>query len=167
MFPRIPTWALGVTVVVLGLGVIPIAAFESWRQTVFTRVGAAPTITLLAAMAFLAFGAICFHRHKIKAMDRALEDMRTRLAAAAAAEDAPCAPLDYIGAGAIVDRYIEPAVRDKPDGVRLTVRKDFLDRFDKVTGAKLGEYEYNRALLHQWMQENAARFLVENREKML
>ena len=82
-------------------------------------------------------------------------------------DGAPGAPLDYIGAGAIVDRYIEPAVRDKPDGVRLTVRKDFLDRFDKVTGAKLGEYEYNRALLHQWMQENAARFLVENREKML
>ena len=117
-------------------------------------------------MAVLAFGAIWFHRHQIKALERALDEMRTRLAAAAT-EDAPDAPLDYIGAGAIVDRYIEPAVRDKSDGFRLTVRKDFMDRFDKVTGAKLGEYEYNRVLLHQWMQSNAARFLVENRGKML
>ena len=91
MFPRIPTWALGVTAAVLGLGVIPIAAFESWRQTVLTTVGAAPTITLLAAMAVLAFGAIWFHRHQIKAMERALDEMRTRLAAAAT-EDAPDAP---------------------------------------------------------------------------
>ena len=86
---------------------------------------------------------------------------------AASTEDAPDAPLGYIGAGAMVDRYIEPAGRDKSDRFRLTVRKDFMDRFDKVTGAKLGEYEYNRVLLHQWMQSNAARFLVENRGKML
>ncbi len=36
-----------------------------------------------------------------------------------------------------------------------------------MTGAKLGEYQYNRALLHQWMQSNAARFLVKHRGKML
>ena len=64
--------------------------------------------------------------------------------------------IDYIGACAIVDSYIEPSLRDKRSGVRLSVRKDFMDRFDKVTGAKLGEYEYNRVLLHQWMQSNAA-----------
>ena len=75
--------------------------------------------------------------------------------------------IDYIGACAIVDIYIEPALRDKRSGVRLSVRKDFMDRFDKVTGAKLGEYEYNRVLMHQWMQSNAAQFLVENRGKML
>ena len=82
-------------------------------------------------------------------------------------ESAAPATTDYIGAGAIVDRYIEPALRDKRPGVGLAVRKDFLDRFDNVTGAKLGEYEYNRALLHQWMEANAARLLVENRGKML
>ena len=82
-------------------------------------------------------------------------------------ESAAPATTDYIGAGAIVDRYIEPALRDKRPGVRLSVRKDFMDRFDKVTGAKLGEYEYNRVLLHQWMEANAAQFLVEYRGKML
>ena len=75
--------------------------------------------------------------------------------------------VDYIEAGTIVDIYIEPALRDKRPGVRSSVRKDFMDQFDKVTGAKLGEYQYNRALLHQWMESNAARFLVDNRGKML
>ena len=69
-----------------------------------------------------------------------------------ASSDPPSATVDYIEAGAIVDAYIEPALRDKRSGVLSTVQKDFLDRFDKVTGAKLGEYEYNRDLLHRWMQ---------------
>ena len=104
--------------------------------------------------------------------------MQARLAASEAAEtqlrrdsgeqkkDSPDPAVDYLEAGAIVDAYIEPAMRDKSAGVRISVRKGFLDRFDKVTGAKLGEYQYNRALLHQWMQSNAARFLVENRNEM-
>ena len=75
--------------------------------------------------------------------------------------------MDYIGACAIVDAYISPATCDMRDSSCLAVRRDFIDRFDKVMGAKLGECEYNRALLHQWMQSNAARFLVENRGKML
>ena len=36
MFPKIPTWALVVTAMVLGFGVIPIAAFEPWREIVFS-----------------------------------------------------------------------------------------------------------------------------------
>lgn len=85
-----------------------------------------------------------------------------------AASKAPAEPktVDYIKALAIVDRYIAPATHAMRSGTLLSVRHDFLDRFDKVTGAKLGEYEYNHALLHQWMQSNAARFLVEKRHEM-
>ena len=75
-------------------------------------------------------------------------------------QSTPPAAVDYIGACGIVDTYIQPATRDMRDHIRLGVRRDFINRFDKVTGAKLDEYQYNRALLHQWMQSNAAKFLV-------
>ncbi len=71
-----------------------------------------------------------------------------------------------MGAGGIVDVYISPELQGMRAGTRISVRMDFLERFDRVTGAKLGEHKYNRALLHQWMQSNAARFLVEHRHKM-
>ena len=95
------------------------------------------------------------------------QEARRQRTGTRASSDNPSATVDYLEAGAIVDAYIEPALRDKRPGVLLIVRKDFLDRFDKMTGAKLGEYEYNRELLHQWMRSNAARFLVDNRGKML
>ena len=75
--------------------------------------------------------------------------------------------VDFIGAWEIVDAYIGAALVDKQDGVKVTIKRDILDRFDKVTGAKLGEYEYNRALLHQWLQLNAARLLVEKRSDLV
>lgn len=75
--------------------------------------------------------------------------------------------VDYIGASAIVNAYIAPAIQDKSPGVALTIQTDFIRRFEKTTGAKLGPYEYNGKLLHQWMQSNAARFLIENRGNML
>lgn len=74
--------------------------------------------------------------------------------------------VDWMEAQVIIDRYIGPALVDKPERIRLTLRKGFMDRFEQVTGAKLGEFEYNRALLHQWMEHNAARFLIENVEDM-
>ena len=79
----------------------------------------------------------------------------------------PPESVDYIGACAIIDAYIEPALRDKRPGVAITIRQDMVERFGKVTGAKLGEHEYNGELLHQWMRSNAARFLVEHRGEML
>ena len=108
------------------------------------------------------------HRPQLAAMRRDLEAMRARLEAAETTEeaDAPDATVDYIGACAIVDRYIEPALRDKRSSVRLSVRNNFVEQFGKMTGARLGECVYNRALLHQWMESNAARFLVENRHEM-
>ena len=75
--------------------------------------------------------------------------------------------VDYIEACAIIDGYIAPATRDMRSGVKITVRQDFIERFDKVTGAKLGEYQYNGPLLHQWMQSNAARFLIKLRGEMV
>lgn len=80
----------------------------------------------------------------------------------------PASPAVYfVDACAIVDSYIQPALPDKPSMIRLTIRQDFIERFEKVTGAMLGEGLYNRQLLHQWMQSNAARFLVERRHEML
>ncbi len=103
------------------------------------------------------------HRPQLKAMRRDLKAMRARFTETEAAktqprrdsgeeEDAPGTTIDYIGACAIVDAYISPATRDMRDSTRLAVRRDFIGRFDKVTGTKLGEYKYNRALLHQWIQ---------------
>ena len=76
------------------------------------------------------------------------------------------AAVDYLGAQAIIDAYIGPALVDKREGVRLVIRQDIMRRFDRVTGAKLGEFEYNRALLQEWLESNAARFLVDNRQDL-
>ena len=130
---------------------------------------------LLVAGGFLI--SFLLHRRPLRAMRRDLEAMRARLAQRETASTQPLrdsgeeanppdATVDYIGACAIVDAYISPATHDMRDSTRLAVRHDFMNRVDKATGAKLGEYEYNRPLLHQWMQSNAARFLVENRANM-
>ena len=70
--------------------------------------------------------------------------------------------VDYITAGAIIDRYIAPAMVDANSGVKISVRKQFIDAFSKTTGAMVGPYEYNGVLLRNWLESNAARFLVEN-----
>lgn len=73
--------------------------------------------------------------------------------------------VDYLQACAIVNGYIDPdeTMRDR---TRLSVRTAILQRFESVVGAKIGE-NYNGAVLHQWMQKNAARILVENLGKMI
>ena len=83
-----------------------------------------------------------------------------------AKEPKPVAAVDYLGAQAIIDAYIGPALVDKRDTVRLVICQDIMRRFDRVTGAKLGEFEYNRALLQEWLESNAARFLVDNRQDL-
>ena len=90
--------------------------------------------------------------------------LRRRNSRAKKGEDAV---VDDIGASGIIDAYIGVAMVDKRDGVKVTIRRDILDRFSKVTGAKLSEYGYNRELLHQWLQSNAARFLIENRKDLI
>lgn len=74
--------------------------------------------------------------------------------------------VDYLNAGAIIDRYISPAMVGKSPAICIIVRKDLLERFSKTTGAKLSEYEYNGVLLRQWLESNAARFLVDRRGEM-
>ena len=141
-------------------------SFVSWLAD--NIVSAALGFVVAAMIGFL-FGAPQFR--KLRARIDKLEREREQAQMAPGVTEPPTpetlpATVEYIEACAIVDRYIEPALRDKRAGVRLSVRKDFIDQFDKVTGAKLGEYLYNRALLHQWMESNAARFLVENRGEM-
>ena len=144
---------------------------DSWNESVTSWladhiVSAAFGFLVAAVIGFL-FGVPQFR--KLRARIDALEEERS---VPAHAKEEPVTPdslpkgVDCIGAWAIVDRYIEPALRHKRDPIRLAIRRDFLEEFDKVTGAKLGEHIYNRALLHQWMESNAARFLVENRGEM-
>ena len=158
MYPEIPDWALLATAAFLGFGVIPVAAFERWRRIVFSAL----TLNLFTCREL---------RQEIAELQAQFAEMEASKTQSrqqdSGKEDVADTTVDYIGAGAIVDAYISPATRDMRDGTRLVVRRNFLDRFDKVTGAKLGEYEYNRALLHQWMRSNAARFLVDNRGEML
>ena len=40
------------------------------------------------------------------------------------------------------------------------------DRFSRTPGAMLGESQYNRVRLQEWIESNAARFLVEHRGAM-
>ena len=64
----------------------------------------------------------------------------------------------------VIGKYLEPALHGNSRAI--VIERQFLDNFAKVTGAKIGEYEYNAELLHQWMQSNAARFLIENQGDM-
>ena len=70
--------------------------------------------------------------------------------------------IDYMDATYIVGRYIEPAMIDAPSHVKITVVQSFIEAFSKTTGAKTGPYEYDGFLLRNWMEANAARFLVDN-----
>lgn len=104
-------------------------------------------------------------RNKVAELEERLEDALENTGQ----EDDPApdsASVGYAEAIFIIERYIGPALVDKRPGVRITTRQKFLDRFARVTGAKVGENLYNRALLHEWMQTNAAEFLVEHQEEM-
>ena len=166
LFSRVPNSVKVVALVVLGL-VIAIAASETWRCAAFTVVEGNRTSTLLAVMVLLAIGVIAFLVDQRTALRRELEETRHEREELRArfGVNAPTT-VDYIGAGGIVDGYISPKLQGMREIHRISVRRNFLERFDRVTGAKLGEHKYNRALLHQWMQSNAARFLVEHRHEM-
>ena len=64
----------------------------------------------------------------------------------------------------IMDRYIDPD-RTMRERIRLAVRVQVLERFERVGGAKVGE-RYNGPLLHQWLQANAARALVKHQDEI-
>ncbi len=51
------------------------------------------------------------------------------------------------------------------DSNRIVVRTEMPKRFENVSGAKVGE-NYNAEILHQLMQKNAARMLVQHRAEM-
>lgn len=70
--------------------------------------------------------------------------------------------VDWIESMGIIDRYIAPALYDKPDHIKISIRKEIMDRFSNTTGAVVGEFQYNRQLLHQWIESNAARLLIAN-----
>jgi len=72
----------------------------------------------------------------------------------------------YTEATAIIDKYIAPAMVGAPSGVRISVRLDLLNAFSRTPNAKLGEFEYNGILLHEWIASNTAHFLVKYRGEM-
>ncbi len=73
---------------------------------------------------------------------------------------------DYMQAQSIIDRYMSPATAALRPSERLHVRNELLANFSKTAGAKPSECESNGALLRNWMEANAARFVIENREQM-
>ena len=74
--------------------------------------------------------------------------------------------IDYIDAVGIIETYIHPSLTDVRSDVQLAIVRDFMDRFENQTGAKLGEFQYNGKLLHQWLRSNAAKLLVANRSEL-
>ena len=112
------------------------------------------------------------HRKPIKQMRQELAELRewkTKMetpAAVSGNRDTSDDPVYYTDAQAIVRAYIAPALQDMPDRVRLDVVHGFVERFGQTTGAMLREGQYNRERLCQWIESNAARFLVEHRDEM-
>ena len=76
----------------------------------------------------------------------------------------PKKTIDSMEAMYLIGKYLEPALQGNSRAI--VIHGQFLEYFEKVVGAKTGEHEYNAELLHQWMQSNAARFLIENQGKM-
>ncbi len=72
----------------------------------------------------------------------------------------------YIEACGIVRAYIEPALQDTLERIQPIIIHDFVERFSETTGAMLGPGQYNRQRLRQWIESNAARFLVDHRGAM-
>ncbi len=72
--------------------------------------------------------------------------------------------VDYLTACMIANSYIDPDNTMRA-GVRITVRSQILTKSESVVGAKVGA-EYNRDLLHQWFQKNAARTLVNHQDEI-
>ena len=167
MFPKVPTWALLAAAAFFGMGVIPIAAFGPWRQMVLYDSPFAVRISIVGFMVGFLISSV-WHLFKYQSMRRENQELKTKIAKPETVdEDKLPDSVGYVDACEIVDAYIHPATHDMRPGVRLSVRRGIIERFGQITGAMLGEGQYNRKLLHQWMQSNAARFLVDHRGKML
>lgn len=79
-------------------------------------------------------------------------------------DEAPKKIIDSMEAMYVIGQFLEPALRGNSRAI--VIHRQFLDNFEKTTGAKVGEYEYNAELLREWLWSNAARFLVENQGDM-
>ena len=163
MFRSVSAWVMGGVMVFLGLGVIPIAASETWREIVLHGTPTVVWISLAALVAGVVIGALAC-RFQLRVLRREIDEAQAKLVAKTQPPASPVA-VDYLQACAIVNGYIDPdgTMRDR---TRLSVRTAILQRFESVVGAKIGE-NYNGEVLHQWMQKNAARILVENLGKMI
>lgn len=145
---------------------------ENWLEGLFAGLGWYILVAIISGGVALMISFL-LHRKPIKKMSQELAELREwkeaheQPKATHEQEQEVSNSVDYIEACEIIDLYIRPATRDMLEITRIAVRKDFIDRFGKVTGAKLGKYEYNRVLLNQWMQLNAARFLIKHRHEML
>lgn len=143
----------------LATGIFGVAG---WREDAHTWAAWAEMNPELAGV-FVGAGGVMFATYLIWEICRFLQHRRgRRRAATGAAPTAVC----YLTAGAIIDRFISPAMMDKTDPVKMIIRKDILDRFGETPGAKLGQFDYNGVLLRQWLEHNAARFLVKHRGEM-
>ena len=73
--------------------------------------------------------------------------------------------VDYATACSIINAYIDPD-QTMRSGIIIAVRSQILARFELVVGAKRGDL-YDKALLHRWLQKNAARALVKHQDEIV
>ena len=73
--------------------------------------------------------------------------------------------VDYATACSITNRYIDPD-QTMRSGIIIAIRSQILAKFELVVGAKHGDL-YDGALLHRWLQKNAARALVNHQDEIV
>ncbi len=153
---------------------------EAWLETLIAGWGSEIVFAVIGAAVTATLGFL-WHRKPIKAMQQELAELREWKEPhelQPATQRTPERPsdsddqqessvtVDYIGACGIVRAYILPALAEMPERVRVGVVHGFVERFGKTTGAMLGEGQYNRERLRQWIESNAARFLIDHRDEM-
>ena len=145
---------------------------ENWIATLLVEYGWHIVIGVLGLLAGFMISFL-LHRPQFKAareeraeLRRELEAMREQPTEERADARADDPVVNYIEALGIVRAYIAPALQDMPERARFGIDHQFVKAFGKTTGAMLGEGRYNRERLRQWIESNAARFLVNHRDDM-
>ena len=138
--------------VFLGVTTMP-EDFAGFLRRVAGMIAAGETVVLWSIAGTL-IGWAAFDVYKLLREKRAQSGKRSLTASTT----------DYDEACMIANRYIDPD--ETMAALKLiAVRSQILARFDKVVGARVGD-QYNRQLLHQWFQKNAARTLVAHQDEI-
>ena len=73
----------------------------------------------------------------------------------------------YMDAWEIVDFYIRDVIKDKPDRIKLHIRRGILEAFENTCSDGMkGEGVYDGNVLERWIQNNAIRMFVTHRGEL-